>query len=267
MLAEERKNRILELVNTRKIVKVNELSQLLNTTDVTIRKDLDDLQSQKLLRRIHGGAISFTPVNNNIPITSLTTKCIQEKKAIAELAYHFVDNGDTLLLDRSTTVFELAKLILNSPIKELTIITNSLPLITLLETRPEFQLILIGGEFYHDCNCTYGPLTDRMVANLRSDKCFIGSAGVDISYGFSDPNLNDCSLKNAMLASAKQRFVLADHTKFNESYIGKTADFTGNVDYLLTDTLPPNIDRAEYERNISFIIADEFFSKSLNPRA
>lgn len=257
MLAEERKRKILEMVNSRKIVKVNELSQILDTTEVTIRKDLDDLQSQKLLRRIHGGAISFSPVNTDISIEQLTTRCINEKKAIAKVAYKFVDNRDALILDRSTTVYEFAKLLLDGSVKDLTIITNSLPLITLLKPRNDFHLILIGGEYNPTADCSYGSLTNQMLANIRSDKCFIGISGIDAAYGYSDRNLNDVGLKKAMLNSAKQKFVLADHTKFNESYIGKAIDFTGTIDYLITDTLPLDIDRTEYDNNVNFLVADE----------
>lgn len=259
MLAEERKRKILDMVNMQKIVKVNELSQILDTTEVTIRKDLDDLQAQKLLRRIHGGAISFAPaVTSDLSVKKFTTQCIREKKVIAKLAYKFVDNRDALILDRSTTVYEFAKLLLEGNIRELIIITNSLPLISLLKPRKDFQLILIGGEYNASADCSYGTLTNLMFSNIRSDKCFTGISGIDSSYGYSDRNLNDSGLKKIMLNSAKQKFILADHTKFNESYIGKAADFVGCIDYLITDTMPPNIDRSEYENNVNFLIADEF---------
>ncbi len=257
MLAEERKNKIIELVNTNKLIKVSELSHLLNATEVTIRKDLEELQAQKYLRRIHGGAISIAPANKIISERQLQTSCIQEKKAIARHAYQYIDNDDTLIFDRSTTVYELAKLILEKPFSNLTIITNSLRLTALLASKEEIRLIFIGGEINVSMNCTYGVLTNKLFRDIRSDKCFIGISGIDPSYGYSDPNLNDCGLKQEILKASKQKFVLADPTKFNESFIGKAANFTGVIDYLITDTLPHNIDRRLYENEVNFIVVDE----------
>lgn len=257
MLAEERKNEIIDLINKNKIMKVSELSQLLNATEVTIRKDLEELQVQKKLRRIHGGAISVTPVNREVSDTQLITSCIEEKKAIANYAYQFIDNDDALILDNSTTVYELAKLILKGSLQNLTVITNSLRLISLLKVRKDMQLILIGGQIINSMNRTCGPLANKMLHDIRGDKCFIGISGIDSSYGYSDPNLSDCDLKSSMFRASKQKFVLADHTKFNESYIGKAADFTGCVDYLITNTMPRNIDRGLYDACVNFIVIDE----------
>lgn len=106
-------------------------------------------------------------------------------------------------------------------------------------------------------NSTFGTLSALVLRNIRVDKCFIGTSGIDINFGYSDPILEDTTIKSEMLSASKQKFVIADHTKFNDSYIGKFADFSGTIDYLITDHLPGGVDRDYIETNVNLIVAEE----------
>lgn len=257
MLAQERRDKIIELVNTNKIVRVSDLSELFSTTEVTIRRDLDELQAQKKVCRIHGGAIPLKSTSKSLTQEELSIRCPSEKKMIAQCAYHFIEDNDAILLDASTTALELVHLIIEGPKKNLTIVTNSFKAIALLQSRCDMDLFHIGGQVRRDMDSTFGALADTLLKNIRVDKCFLGTTGIDIYFGYSDPNFNDSSIKKGMISAAKQKFIIADHTKFNDSYIGKFADFSGAIDYLITDRLPSGLDREYIEANVNLIIAEE----------
>ncbi|WP_343248660.1 DeoR/GlpR family DNA-binding transcription regulator [Diplocloster hominis] len=255
MLAQERKDRIIEIISKNKVAKVSELSHLLKATEATIRRDLDELQENKKIRRIHGGAILYKPAGKDMSDQELSVLCPEEKKLIAQKAYEFIDDNDAVIIDSSTTCLELIRLIASGNKKGLSVITNSFKAIFLLIDRQDIQLIHTGGQVKSRLQCAYGTIAVKMVDGIKVDKCFIGTSGIDPEYGYSDPNLDDCAIKEHMLNASKQKFVLADHTKFNESYIGKFADFCGTIDYLITDSLGGGIDREVLEANVNLILA------------
>ena len=255
MLAAERHSKIVEIINNHKIVKVAELSRVLQTTETTVRRDLDELEKQKKIRRIHGGAMSLNPTSKPFSERELRILCMAEKQKIAKAAYAFVDDNDALLLDGSTTAQELAKLISAGNRKHISLITNSFNIVSYLAHVPHIHVIHTGGQLLADMNYSIGVLTENMLRDLKVDKCFLGTNGIDPSYGYSVPTFEDASVKKCMLAAAKQRFILADHTKFNETYMGKFANFTGEIDYLITDSEAKNLDLEIYETNINLILA------------
>ncbi len=255
MLAEERKNRIVEIVNKNKIMKVTDLSLMFNTTEATVRRDLEELQSQKKIRRVHGGAISIAPSSKPLYTEELSVLCTEEKKMIAKAAYEFVDDNDAIVLDSSTTVRELAKLIADGKKKNLYIVTNSFDAVALLARKKDVQIFHTGGQVEYHMNYCVGTLTQRTLSNLRVDKCFLGTNGIDVEYGYSVPTLEDAAVKTSMLKASKQHFILADHTKFNETFMGKFADFQTVIDYIITDTYLPCFEQESYKSNVEIIVA------------
>lgn len=256
MLAEERKNKIVEIVNRSRIVKVGDLSRVLHTTEATVRRDLDELQKQKKVRRVHGGALSLNPTSKMVTSTQLLVLCIEEKKRIAQKAYEYVDDNDAIIIDASTTALELAKLIAEGDRRDLSIITNSFLVVSVFANRPGIRVVHTGGQIVYNMNYSVGVLTENMLRNLKVDKCFLGTNGIDPSYGYSVPTFEDASAKKYMMSAAKQRFVLADHTKFGESYLGKFAEFLGEVDFLITDELASGTDSTLYESSVNLVVAD-----------
>ncbi|MEM1483803.1 DeoR/GlpR family DNA-binding transcription regulator [Oscillospiraceae bacterium PP1C4] len=257
MLAEERKSKIIEIVNKDRIVKVAELSKVLSTTEATVRRDLDELQKQKKIRRIHGGAISLKPTSKAFTENELLILCMEEKKKIAKKAYEFIDDNDAIIFDSSTTALELAKLIAEGNRKYLSIVTNSFNIVSILANKSDLRVLHTGGQILYNMNYAVGVITENMLRDLKVDKCFLGTNGIDPNYGYSVPTFEDASVKKCMLGAAKQRFVLADHTKFGESYMGKFAGFLGEVDYLITDSLPQKIDLELYEASVDLVVADQ----------
>ncbi len=238
MLAAERKERIIEMLDANKTVKVTDLSKIFSTTEATIRRDLDELARDNMLRRIHGGAIALPSASKSFYISEIVEQCSEEKKMIADFALHYIKDDDAIILDSSTTCMELAIRIAESNYSNLSIITNSFGLLKFFENHKNISVIHTGGNVFYDLNCATGLFAEQMIKNVRVDKCFIGTNGIDSKYGYSVPTLNDASLKKAILFASHQCYVLADHTKFGESYMGKFAEPNDQVHYLITDYVP-----------------------------
>ena len=255
MLAEERKSRIIDAVNKSRVIKVADLSKMLGATEATVRRDLDELQKQKKIRRVHGGATALRPTSKAFFHNQLQVLCMEEKKAIARKAYEFIDDNDAIIFDASTTALELAKLIADGDRKDLSVITNSFLIVSVLANRLHVRVLHTGGQLVYGMNCAVGTLTENTLRNLKVDKCFLGTNGIDASYGYSVPTFEDAATKKCMLLASKQKFVLADHTKFGESYMGKFAEFQGEIDYLITDPQSNSINLEVFEANVNLVLA------------
>ena len=256
MLAEERKRKIMDMLEKSRIVKVAELSRALDATEATIRRDLEELQKQDKLRRVHGGAVPNNKMSRDFNYSELSVLRIVEKKRIAARALEYIHDSDTILLDSSTTTFELGRLIRESALKDISVITNSFNL-TGLFSGSRVRVIHTGGELFSGMNYAAGAIAEQMLSGIRVDKCFLGTNGIDPFYGYSVPNFRDAAIKKAMLRASKQTFILADHSKFGEAYMARFADCNGEIDYLITDYIPVDVDRTELESCASVILTDK----------
>lgn len=255
MLAEERKNRIIEMVQKDTIVKVNELSRTLQATEATIRRDLDELQKKKLIRRVHGGATLPRSTAKPLNRTQLMVLCKEEKVTIARKAITFIRENDAILLDSSTTTLELAKLIAQSSLANITVITNSFYVVPVLGGKKNIKVLHTGGEVQYNMDYSTGVITRGMLSGIRVDKCFLGTSGIDPQFGYSVPTMDDADVKVSMLTAAKHAFVLADHTKFGECFMGRFAPFAGAIDILITDTFPKELDKKPYLASVDLVEA------------
>lgn len=257
MLAEERKRHILEMLNNDRVVKVADLSQALDTTETTIRRDLIDLQNQNMLSRVHGGATLPRPLSKMTPQSLLITLNMDEKRRIAQTAYEHLQDDEAIVMDVSTTVLELAKLIAAGSLRNLSIITNSFSVIQTLISKKDIRLIHTGGQVEELLNSSLGAVAENMLRNIRVDKCFVGTNGIHPEYGYSSPTFEEASIKKVMMASARKRYILSDRTKFGEAYMGKFADFNDGVDYLITDALPREFSPQFAEISTKVILASD----------
>jgi len=232
MFAEERQEQIYSIICQKHSVKVSELSLLLDISEVTIRRDLDELQSQNKVMRTHGGAVVSYSVGRAVSSGELMSKNIESKHQIAMRAYEYINDYDTLLLDSSSTVFELVRLIASELKTHLRIITTSLLAVQTLSGCKSFKVMIVGGEMNYSHNTVEGYIAAQFIKNIRVDKSFIGINGIDENFGFSTPRYEDAEIKSLMNASAVESFVLADHTKFGKVYLAKVEPSS----CLITDT-------------------------------
>jgi len=234
MFAEERQQKIYDMICERRSIKVSELSSLMKISEVTIRRDLEELHNQNLILRTHGGAIAKYSVANEISAMELISshKCVNEKRMISELAYTHVKDNDTILTDSSSTVYELIKLIATGKKKNLLIVTTSLLTVNVLSACSDIKVIMIGGEVNYRHNNMEGHITKEIIKSLRADKCFIGVNGIDEKFGYSTPRFEDAEVKSLIIESSIQSFLLADNTKFGKTYLARINE---ECDYLITD--------------------------------
>lgn len=233
MFAEERQEKIFQIVTQRNSVKVSELSDELDISEVTIRRDLDALQRQKRIIRTHGGAMAAYSVGKAALYSQLAGKQVELKRQIAMAAYDMIQDDETILLDNSSTVSELAKLIASGSKKRIRIITNSLMIPQLLADSENCTVQIVGGEVNFKYQSMEGSAACQILRDIRVDKCFIGINGVDEEFGFSTPRYADADVKRDMLHSAHCSIVLADHTKLGKTYLARV----GKPDYLITDEM------------------------------
>ena len=233
MFAEERQEKIFQIVTQRNSVKVSELSDELDISEVTIRRDLDALQRQKRIIRTHGGAMAAYSVGKGIVYSQQATRQVDLKRLIALAAYELIQDDETILLDNSSTVSELVTLIAGGTKKNLRIITNSLLAPHLLAESKNCTVQIVGGEVNFQYQSMEGSATCQILRELRVDKCFVGINGVDEEFGFSTPRYADADVKRHMLHSAHCSIVLADHTKLGKTYLARI----GTPDYLITDEM------------------------------
>ena len=233
MFAEERQERIFQIVNQRSSVKVSELSSELDTSEVTIRRDLDELQRQNRIIRTHGGAMSTYNVGKAITSANLISKDTALKQLIAKAAYDMINDYDTILLDTSSTVNELLQLIAKGSKKNLRIITTSIFSVQSLSQTGNCTVQIVGGEVNFDHQTVEGSAACRFMRDIRVDKSFVGINGIDEEFGFSTPRYADADIKTAMFHAAHCSFVLADRTKLGKTYLAKI----DAPNYLITDRM------------------------------
>ncbi|MBB3905836.1 DeoR/GlpR family DNA-binding transcription regulator [Anoxybacteroides rupiense] len=231
MLTAERHRLILELLAEKKVVKLQELVEATASSESTIRRDLNQLEKEKKLRRVHGGAAVLHQKREELSILEKSEKYIQEKRMIAQYAAGFVEAGDCIYLDAGTTTLELIPH-LND--KDLIVVTNG---ITHLEALLEKNIptYLLGGLIKKKTKALIGRGALHSLENYSFDKCFIGVNGIHLEYGYTTPDPEEAMVKSMAIKLSRQAYVLADHSKINESTFAKIADLPAAT--IITDEL------------------------------
>jgi DeoR family fructose operon transcriptional repressor len=236
LFVEERKMKIFQYVQEHSRASVQELSQFFEVSESTVRRDLKELEEEKLLRRTHGGAIALQNVNFEPTFDEKEDKFQDEKKAIARKALEFIEEGDTILLDAGTTTFQLVKEL--RVFSKLTVVTNSLVFAQELQDVSGIDVVMIGGNFRKETCALVGPLAEAGLSILRVDKTFIATNGIEVEDGLTTPNLIEAATKRKMIGIAKQVILLADHSKAGKSTFAKFADIH-DVDKCIIDAGVP----------------------------
>mgnify|MGYP000874500363 CR=1 FL=1 len=252
MFAEERQQKIYEIICKKRSIRVSELSKMLDISTVTIRRDLEELQKQNRIVRTHGGAMIAYSVGRAIKWQDLITQNSDLKQKIALTAYQNICEHDTILLDSSSTVFELARLIASGDKANLRIITTSLQVVQTLSNCKNCKVMIVGGDLNYVHGTVEGCVAARFIENIRVDKCFVGINGIDEKFGFSTPRYEDAEIKSLMIASSVRSFILADHTKFGKVYLAKVDPCS----CLITDTKIPGFSYNLLEQKSDIIFAD-----------
>jgi DeoR family transcriptional regulator of aga operon len=213
-------------------VNVNELSDALNVSLVTIRKDLRILEGRNLLHRTHGSASLTNPYISDRNIGEKEKVLVEQKQRIAQVASRYVQPNDSIILASGSTILEMARQIVG--INPLTLVTPSLNVSQVLNVNPGIEVHQLGGVIRKSSNSAVGPTTERMMEGYSCNLLFIGVDGIDPDYGLTTTNALEASLNQVMIRSSQRVIVLADSSKFGKRGFGKICDLT-RVDTIITD--------------------------------
>jgi DeoR family transcriptional regulator, aga operon transcriptional repressor len=232
MLIEERRQHILGLIQSQGRVLVNELSQGLRISQITIRKDLDYLQSKGLLQRTHGGALPLSVGTLFDPsIQEKQAQHSQEKRRIADAAAKLVQEGQCVMLDSGTTATAVAHALRR--FARLTVITNAINIAADL-ANTDFELIVIGGTLRKNSHSLVGPLAEDVLDEMHADILFLGVDGFDPEIGLTTPNLLESRVNRAMVKASKRVVVVCDSTKFHRRSLSRIVPLS-EVHCVVTD--------------------------------
>lgn len=232
MNAEGRRQLVLEALEERREVAVAALSETAGVSEMTIRRDLEALEREGLLKRVHGGAVSSVSRGYEPPYALRLSRERDVKRAIGERAASLVDDGDTIAVDVGTTTLELARALAIA--ENLTVLTPSLRVAELLTTNPGIRTIVTGGIARHGELSLVGDLAERAFEQLHCDTAFLGAGGVDPRAGVTEFNLEDTRVKRAALASARRVVILVDASKLGNVALATICPLE-RVDVLVTD--------------------------------
>ncbi|MGW0565510.1 DeoR/GlpR family DNA-binding transcription regulator [Streptomyces sp. NPDC003016] len=244
MFAAERRQLILEMVRANGAVSLRELARVVQTSEVTVRRDVRALEAEGLLDRRHGGAVlpgGFTRESGFPQKSHLATA---EKTAIADLAAGLVEEGEAVVVGAGTTTQELARRLARVP--GLTVVTNSLLVAQALAHANRVEVVMTGGTLRGSNYALVGSGAEQSLQGLRVSRAFLSGSGLTAERGLSTSNMLSASVDRALVQAAAEVVVLADHTKLGTDTMFQTVP-TDVITRLVTDEPPSHDDRAATE--------------------
>lgn len=236
MLKSARHTRIRNLVEDKGHVAVNELNAILEVSEATVRRDLDELAQLGWVRRTHGGAVKVGRAGKEPPIFQRQNELLEEKQRIGRMAASLVRDGQTIFLGSGTTVHEIARNI--GHVKRLTVITNAINVINEFMDSRDVELVVIGGLFRQSELSMVGHIAEYAIREFRADYVFMGMRGIDPTHGFTNDFIPEATIDRAVLQMAPNCVVVADHTKLGQVSTVHLAPVTV-ASIIITDSQAP----------------------------
>jgi DeoR/GlpR family transcriptional regulator of sugar metabolism len=216
-------------------VGIADLAAEFDVSEMTIRRDLEELEDQGVARRVRGGAISTVSRSYEPPLATRATEAQVAKRRIARAAAEFIDYGETAIIDVGSTTFELARRLRGRG--GLTIVTPSVNAAVELAGDPNTRVILTGGIVRPGELSLIGDLAERTFAQLNCDVLFLGVGGIHAEKGLTEYNLDDTRVKRAAIQAASRKVALADQSKLDRVCLATIAALA-EIDVLITDAAP-----------------------------
>ncbi|MEH7380224.1 DeoR/GlpR family DNA-binding transcription regulator [Bacillus sp. JJ1533] len=252
---EERKITILEALDREEKVQVRELASQLLVSDETIRRDLDRLEKEGILKKVYGGAVKTKSNSWELPFDEKTTINRLEKKVICKAAASLVEDGDIIMIGNGTTPLDIVRYLDDKA--DVTIITHSIPVMLLAMEVFKGQVIFTGGEFEKNQKYTSGPLTNVMLDMLKANKAFISAGGISINSGITDYDISGSGISRKMIERAEDVIILADYSKFGNTTFAHMCSLE-HASMVITDQkCPQEWRKLLSEKHIELVIATE----------
>lgn len=234
MLASDRHDKILDLLKLEGSVRNSNLVKILGVSLETIRRDLEHLEKENFLKKVHGGAILKDKEMTGLSYSIREEKNINEKIEIAKKVLDYIKEGETIGLNGSTTNIEVAKLIKEN-IKRLTVVTNSLLIANEIANVKEINLILAGGIYDKKEFSFLGEMTKQFLSNFSLDKSFIGVGGISLKRGVTDFILDEVLVQKKLVDISDEVIIVADSSKINSNSLIKICDLD-KANLIITDS-------------------------------
>ena len=238
LLAEQRRRRILDLIEQRGQITVRDLVEKFSISAVTARADLDALASEGIAVRSHGGAVRRVEASQDYPLRLKTTLHHGEKTRIGKAAAELIQNGDTVILDSGTTTAEIARHLKMRRLQSVTVITHALNIASELVDASTLSVIMIGGLLRPVSGSFVGPQAETMLKEFHADRLFLAVDGFDLELGPSTPDLLEAQLNTVMMRVSKEVNVVADFSKLGRRSLSRIGPLSG-VHRLITDSRAP----------------------------
>jgi DeoR/GlpR family transcriptional regulator of sugar metabolism len=254
---EQRQKFILEQIEQWGSVSVLKLAESLDVSDMTIRRDLTELEKVGLVRRIHGGAVNARGRGYEPPLALRSTENKSIKERIGRYAAGFIAEGDSIALDVGSTIYEVAVGLIET--RNITIITPSIPIASLFFDRSDVRLILPGGIVRPGETSLIGDIAQRTLKDIFVDRLFLGVGAVDSKAGLTEYNMDDTSIKQIMIKNAKEVVVVADSSKFQKVAFTFISSFQ-SIHHFISNEVPPKALMSafkEHEVNVHVVNEEE----------
>lgn len=254
MLAIQRIKEIEKILKEKGNVVISSLSQQFNVSEETIRRDLDKLEKNNVLKRVRGGAYLESELDKQVPLEIREHIYLNEKQLIADKAISFIENGDILMIDSSTTALCIAQNIKKYE-KKVTVITNSIKVAIEFQDSKYVKLICLGGNLRKTTKSFIGSQTIQQLENICANKVFLSCTAINKKFGITDDSESESEIRKKMIANSNEVFLVVDKTKFDNLESQKICDLK-KINYLITEeTLSLNWENILKENKINLIYA------------
>jgi DeoR/GlpR family transcriptional regulator of sugar metabolism len=255
----DRQRQIVELVVEEGEVSTGDLCERFDVSEMTIRRDLRELDKEGVLRRVFGGAVSNLGRSYEPPWQIRSSRNLSAKEAIGRAAAGMIFDGDSVAFDVGTTTIEIVRALDDR--HGLTILTSSLPIANEIVGKfsldSEIRLILTGGILRPTELSMIGHIPQQVYAELHVDKAFVGIGGISLEDGLTEYNLEDAQVKKALIASADETIVVADGTKIGRTTFASVASLAVISTLITDESAPPELLEQLRQREIQVIVADQ----------
>lgn len=256
-LMNERRDQIVSIVNERERITVSELSEMLNVSSVTIRGDLNFLDDEGRIARVHGGAAAVKPgMKHEITFAARQRHQATEKHALAKLAATLVEASDSIFLDSSTTALAVGLAIkASSNIENVTVLTTSIWTAIAIMEASHIHAIVTGGSLGGNSGALNGPITREMLSKYNINKAFVGALGVTIEDGLTDNDPLEVELKQTIVKNAKEVIAVLDGTKFGQVGLASYAQIDQLTHLITEESAPPEMIQLLRENGVRVLVA------------
>lgn len=249
----ERQKQILSLLTKQGRLSVTEIVEQFSISEATARRDLESLASQGRAQRVHGGVIALEQAPPELPILQRESEQADEKSLIGRAAAELINDGETIFLGSGTTVLEAAKNLRER--KNLTVITNSLPVLNALAGIKEITVVSLGGQLRDSELSFIGHITEQALAELRVDKVIMGTRGVSLEHGLTNDYLQETLTDRAILKIGHEVILVADHSKINRVSTALLAPLSSMSIFVTDSKADKKFLQALKKQNIKVVIA------------